>query len=97
MVRKNNFKSAGAIVLGMHDALVSLTGLISGLAIAIYIGIVYRRRIYGDMRIINITIFYIFKSRGGNDCNVRYRGRRNFWIQLLFGMREPTAIYAKFF
>lgn len=34
MVRKNNFKSAGAIVLGMHDALVSLTGLIAGLAIA---------------------------------------------------------------
>lgn len=34
MVRKDNFKSAGAIVLGMHDALVSLTGLIAGLAIA---------------------------------------------------------------
>lgn len=34
MVRKNNFKSAGAIVLGMHDALVSLTGLIAGLAVA---------------------------------------------------------------
>lgn len=34
MIRKNNFKSAGAIVLGMHDALVSLTGLIAGLAVA---------------------------------------------------------------
>ena len=34
MTRKNNFRSAGAIVLGMHDALVSLTGLIAGLAVA---------------------------------------------------------------
>lgn len=34
MMRKNNFNSAGAIVLGMHDALVSLTGLIAGLAVA---------------------------------------------------------------
>ena len=34
MVRKNNFNAAGAIVLGMHDALVSLTGLIAGLAVA---------------------------------------------------------------
>lgn len=34
MVRKDNFYAAGAIVLGMHDALVSLTGLIAGLAIA---------------------------------------------------------------
>ena len=34
MTRKNNFRSAGAIVLGMHDALVSLTGLIVGLAVA---------------------------------------------------------------
>ena len=33
-MRKNNFNSAGAIVLGMHDALVSLTGLIAGLAVA---------------------------------------------------------------
>lgn len=34
MVRKDKFNSAGAIVLGMHDALVSLTGLIAGLAVA---------------------------------------------------------------
>ena len=34
MTHKNNFRSAGAIVLGMHDALVSLTGLIAGLAVA---------------------------------------------------------------
>ena len=34
MAHKNNFRSAGAIVLGMHDALVSLTGLIAGLAVA---------------------------------------------------------------
>ena len=34
MTRKNNFGFAGAIVLGMHDALVSLTGLITGLAVA---------------------------------------------------------------
>ena len=33
MVRKDKFNSAGAIVLGMHDALVSLTGLIAGLAV----------------------------------------------------------------
>ena len=34
MTRKNNFYFAGAIVLGMHDALVSLTGLIAGLTFA---------------------------------------------------------------
>ena len=34
MARKNYFHYAGAIVLGMHDALVSLTGLIAGLAVA---------------------------------------------------------------
>lgn len=34
MAHKNNFCSAGAFVLGMHDALVSLTGLIVGLAVA---------------------------------------------------------------
>lgn len=34
MLRKNKFDYAGAIVLGMHDALVSLTGLIAGLAVA---------------------------------------------------------------
>ena len=34
MIRKDNFYAAGAIVLGMHDALVSLTGLIAGLAVA---------------------------------------------------------------
>lgn len=32
---KNNFKISGAIVLGMHDALVSLTGLIAGLTFSL--------------------------------------------------------------
>ena len=34
VTRKNKFNFIGAIVLGMHDALVSLTGLIAGLAFA---------------------------------------------------------------
>lgn len=34
MTRKNKFTPASAIVLGMHDALVSLTGLIAGLTFA---------------------------------------------------------------
>lgn len=35
MARKNYFHYAGATVLGMHDALVSLTGLIAGLTFAL--------------------------------------------------------------
>ena len=33
-VMKRKFKTSGAIVLGMHDALVSLTGMIAGLTFA---------------------------------------------------------------
>lgn len=35
MSQHRNYKHTGAIVLGMHDALVSLTGLIAGLAFAL--------------------------------------------------------------
>lgn len=35
MQNKNDFNYTGAVVLGMHDAIVSLTGLIAGLAFAI--------------------------------------------------------------
>ncbi len=35
MIKKCNFKYTGAMVLGMHDALVEITGIIAGLAFAI--------------------------------------------------------------
>jgi len=35
MAKKQNYKYTGALVLGMHDALVELTGIIAGLTFAI--------------------------------------------------------------
>ena len=81
-MRKNNFNSAGAIVLGMHDALVSLTGLIAGLAVAmadryaIYSDgdyrIYYRQFIYGRVQLSGCACK---RQCARNCCSPVYRRR----------------------
>ena len=78
MVRKNNFKSAGAIVLGMHDALVSLTGLIAGLAVAM------ADRYYIILTAIIASITASLSMGASNYLSVRAGGGKHAFINALY-------------
>ena len=78
MIRKNNFKSAGAIVLGMHDALVSLTGLIAGLAVAM------ADRYYIILTAIIASITASLSMGASNYLSVRAGGGKHAFINALY-------------
>lgn len=78
MVRKNNFKSAGAIVLGMHDALVSLTGLIAGLAVAM------ADRYYIILTAIIASVTASLSMGASNYLSVRAGGGKHAFINALY-------------
>lgn len=78
MIRKNNFKSAGAIVLGMHDALVSLTGLIAGLAVAM------ADRYYIILTAIIASITASLSMGASNYLSVRASGEKHAFINALY-------------
>lgn len=78
MVRKDNFYAAGAIVLGMHDALVSLTGLIAGLAIAM------ADRYYIILTAIIASITASLSMGASNYLSVRANGEKHAFINALY-------------